>query len=273
MFERFTDRARVVVVDAEGEARRLEHGFIGPEHLLIALAGGHGIAARALHELGVSQEDLRAKVAAAIEPKTHRRGQALLSKPPFSPAAKRCLERSLHGALRLGHNYIGTEHLLLGTLEVLGDDGAARLVGVPAEQVRQAVHDLLGSFPVASAERSPAVVAAFKQARRLATSGPMTTGQLLLALLGDEESQAAKALALLGVSAETAEAELSRIPLQTTSDAPSPQVVEIKLGETTTTIGDADLAARLAARTPEELRRALWQALGGTGDTAEAEPA
>ncbi len=274
MFERFTDRARVVIVDAEAEARNLEHGFIGPEHLLVGLSQGNGIAARVLRELGVSHEELRAKVSEAIEPKTNRRARpTILSKPPFSPSAKKCLEHSLREALRLGHNYIGTEHILLGVLDVVDEDRIVRFVGVPRQQIRQTALDLLGTVKVPTSERSPAVAEALKQARQIATSGPMTTGLLLLALLADDDSHAGKALAALGVTAESAEQALAQIAVQTTSDAPAPQLIEIRLGGTTTTIGDPDLAARLASRSPEELRAALWEALGGRTGTTEAESA
>src|SRR5262245_34063273 len=113
MFERFTDRARRVVVLSQEETRRLGHERIGTEHLLLGLSEeGTGVAARALADCGVEPDALRAEVEAVVG-----RGS---SKPtahiPFTPGAKQALERALREAIRLQHNYIGTEHVLLGVL-------------------------------------------------------------------------------------------------------------------------------------------------------------
>src|ERR1051325_4300664 len=105
MFERFTDRARRVVVLAQEEARMLSHNYIGTEHILLGLIHeGEGVAAKALESLGISLEAVRAQVEA---PSGHI---------PFTPRAKKVLELSLREALQLGHNYIGTEHILLGLI-------------------------------------------------------------------------------------------------------------------------------------------------------------
>jgi Clp amino terminal domain, pathogenicity island component len=113
MFERFTDRARRVVVLAQEEGRRLNHGHIGTEHILLGLLReGEGIAATALQSLGVSLEAARNSVE-----RITGRGTTLESGHiPFSPRAKKVLELSLREALQLGHNYIGTEHILLGLI-------------------------------------------------------------------------------------------------------------------------------------------------------------
>jgi ATP-dependent Clp protease ATP-binding subunit ClpC len=113
VFERFTDRARRVLVLAQEEARLLNHGFIGTEHILLGLLGERdGVAARALATLEISPEGVLAMVteivgSAATEP---------MGSPPFTPRAKKVLELALREALQLGHNYIGTEHMLLGVV-------------------------------------------------------------------------------------------------------------------------------------------------------------
>jgi ATP-dependent Clp protease ATP-binding subunit ClpC len=153
MFERFTDRARRVVVLAQEEARMLDHNYIGTEHLLLGLINeGEGIAAQALEALGVSLERVRHDVEEIIG-----RGQAApASHIPFTPRAKKVLELSLREALQLGHNYIGTEHILLGLVRE-GEGVAAQVLeklGADLERVRQTVIDLLpGSSE--SAGRSP----------------------------------------------------------------------------------------------------------------------
>jgi ATP-dependent Clp protease ATP-binding subunit ClpC len=112
MFERFTDRARQVVVLAQEEARELGHSYIGTEHILLGLLRvSDGVAARALESLGISLDAVREEVRQTV-------GQGetsqLPSHIPFTPQAKKVLELSLREALQLGHNYIGTEHILLG---------------------------------------------------------------------------------------------------------------------------------------------------------------
>ena len=111
MFERFTDRARRVVVLAQEEARMLNHNYIGTEHILLGLIHeGEGVAAKALESLGISLEGVREQVEEIIG-----QGQtAPAGHIPFTPRAKKVLELSLREALQLGHNYIGTEHILLG---------------------------------------------------------------------------------------------------------------------------------------------------------------
>ena len=111
MFERFTDRARRVVVLAQEEARMLNHNYIGTEHILLGLIHeGEGVAAKALESLGISLEGVRQQVEEIIG----QGQQAPSGHIPFTPRAKKVLELSLREALQLGHNYIGTEHILLG---------------------------------------------------------------------------------------------------------------------------------------------------------------
>jgi ATP-dependent Clp protease ATP-binding subunit ClpA len=124
MFERFTDRARRVVVLAQEEARLLNHNYIGTEHLLLGLAHeGQGVAATALESLGISLEAVRAQVEEIIG-----QGQgAPTGHIPFTPRAKKVLELSLRESKQLGHNYIGTEHILLGLIRE-GEGVAAQVL-------------------------------------------------------------------------------------------------------------------------------------------------
>jgi ATP-dependent Clp protease ATP-binding subunit ClpA len=144
-FERFTDRARRVLVLAQEEARLLDHGFIGTEHLVLALISeGEGVAAQALEQLGVEVGAVRERVVATIGVS----GSAPTGSPPFTPRAKKVLELSLREALQLGHNYIGTEHILLGIVREGEGVGAQVLVGLgaDAESVRQQVTRILANY-------------------------------------------------------------------------------------------------------------------------------
>src|SRR5437667_284008 len=120
MFERFTDRARRVVVLAQEEARMLNHNYIGTEHILLGLIHeGEGVAAKALESLGISLEAVRAQVEEIIG----QGGSSPSGHIPFTPRAKKVLELSLREALQLGHNYIGTEHILPG---LIGEPGVGK---------------------------------------------------------------------------------------------------------------------------------------------------
>jgi ATP-dependent Clp protease ATP-binding subunit ClpC len=125
MFERFTDRARRVVVLAQEEARMFNHNYVGTEHILLGLMDeDQGVAARALEALGVGPEATRQQVEEIVG-----RGQGQVSgKIPFTPGSKKVLELSLSEAMQLGHDYIGTEHILLGLIRE-GDGVAARILG------------------------------------------------------------------------------------------------------------------------------------------------
>ena len=142
MFERFTDRARRVVVLAQEEARLLNHNYIGTEHILLGLIHeGEGVAARGLQSLGIRLDSVRSQVVETI-------GQGHQSPSghiPFTPRAKKVLELSLREALQLGHNYIGTEHILLGLIRE-GDGVAAQVLeklGADLPKVRHTVIQLL----------------------------------------------------------------------------------------------------------------------------------
>ncbi len=145
MFERFTDRARRVLVLAQEEARLLNHNFIGTEHILLGLIHeGEGVAAKALESLGISLEAVREKVEETIGPA----GSSTTGSPPFTPRAKKVLELSLREALQLGHNYIGTEHMLLGLVRE-GEGVAAQVLvslGADLSRVRQQVIQLLSGY-------------------------------------------------------------------------------------------------------------------------------
>jgi hypothetical protein len=144
MFERFTDRARRVVVLAQEEARLLNHDYIGTEHILLGLIQeGDGVAARALESLGISLDAVRARVEDIIG----RGDEQSPSHIPFTPRAKKVLELSLREALQLGHNYIGTEHILLGLIRE-GEGVAAQVLvelGGDLERVRQEVKRILST--------------------------------------------------------------------------------------------------------------------------------
>ena len=147
MFERFTERARRVVVLAQEEARALNHNYIGTEHILLGLVhDGEGVAAEALESLGISLEAVRLQVEEIIG----RGASASTGHIPFTPRAKKVLELSLREALQLGHDYIGTEHILLGLIRE-GEGVAAQVLqrlGAGLERVRQEVLGLLsGTAP------------------------------------------------------------------------------------------------------------------------------
>ena len=145
MFERFTDRARRVVVLAQDEARMLNHNYIGTEHILLGLIHeGDGVASKALESLGIELENVREQVQEIIG----QGQQAPSGHIPFTPRAKKVLELSLREALQLGHNYIGTEHILLGLIRE-GEGVAAQVLvklGADLNRVRQTVIQLLSGY-------------------------------------------------------------------------------------------------------------------------------
>ncbi len=159
MFERFTDRARRVIVLAQEEATILNHNYIGTEHILLGLIhDGEGVAAKALESLGVSLAAARRLVDEIIgEGESPARGHI-----PFTPRAKKVLELSLRESLELGHNYIGTEHILLGLIREGTGVGAQVLtrLGATLESVRDEVTGLLqgwtgGTQEIADPSQSP----------------------------------------------------------------------------------------------------------------------
>ena len=231
MFERFTDRARRVVVLAQEEARLLGHNYIGTEHILLGLISEReGVAARVLDQLGVSLDAVRSKVQAIIG----EGGGTPSGHIPFTPRAKKVLELSLREALQLGHNYIGTEHILMGLIREGEGVGAQVLVNLGADlsAVRQAVIQQLSGYRLAGRgpmlagpgggfgrpRETPAAAKAGVEARRLAGSGAVGSQHYLLGLLQEHDSLAAKALTDLGVTREAVEAKLAELEPTGTSD-------------------------------------------------------
>ena len=180
MFEKFTERARQVVVLAQDEARLLKHNYIGTEHLLLGLFRvDDGLAARVLKSLGIELQAVRDQVARIIghgeEPPT---GQI-----PFTPRAKKVLELSLREAVSLGHNHIGTEHILLGIVREHEGVGARILLdfGADAEKVRDAVVSPGAGVPVRPSGLPPPVPPA---PRRTAAVRPLLWSPPLMFALG-----------------------------------------------------------------------------------------
>src|SRR5579864_1585644 len=183
MFERFTDRARRVVVLAQEEARMLNHNYIGTEHILLGLIHeGEGVAAKALESLGISLEAVRQQVQDIIgQGQGQGRGQGQRQGHiPFTPRAKKVLELSLREAQQLGHTYVGTEHILLGLIGE-GEGVAAQVLvklGADHNKVRQQVNQLLRGYPgnepaaaVALSETAPSVSLVLDQFGRNLTAG------------------------------------------------------------------------------------------------------
>ena len=256
MFERFTSHARHVVVLAQEEARRLNHNYIGTEHVLLGLLGERdGVACRVLEAHGMTRDGVRQAVTDLIGPaKKGPKGHI-----PFTPRAKKTLELSLREALQLGHAYIGTEHILLGLIRE-GDGVAAQIIRDHADvlAIRAAVIDAVPagspeeagesgdeatnavlrwlrhrlSGPVRSEMRprgrwtgdepglrvTPASDATLAEAARLAGEQPVGSHHLLLAALADADSAAARALTALGVDLEQAREALRGADVTGTSD-------------------------------------------------------
>jgi ATP-dependent Clp protease ATP-binding subunit ClpA len=146
VFERFTERARMVVVLSQEEARALRHNYIGTEHILLGLLREEeGIAARVLESMGITAEGVRGRVERIVGPSE----EASPGQIPFTPRAKKVLELALREALSLGHNYIGPEHVLLGVVRENEGVGARILLDFDAdsEKVRNEVIQLLGNPP------------------------------------------------------------------------------------------------------------------------------
>ena len=186
MFERFTDRARRVVVLAQDEARGLKHNYIGTEHLLLGLISeGEGVAAKALETMGIKGEAVRASVVEIIgEGEKPVEGHI-----PFTPRAKRVFELSLREALQLGHNYIGTEHLLLGLLKE-GEGVAAQVLtkqGADLAQVRQTVIQMLSGYQRGDDEGRESVGAGVG-----GSGGPERSNSAILEQFGRNLTQAAR---------------------------------------------------------------------------------
>jgi ATP-dependent Clp protease ATP-binding subunit ClpA len=231
MFERFTDFARHVIVLAQAEARgeQLQHNYIGTEHLLLGLLGEpRGLAARVLSGFGMTLEgtrdEVRARVGVGDGP--------IPGHIPFTPRGKKVLELALREANQLNHNYIGTEHLLLGLVAEGNGAGAGILAARcgSLEAAREAVLKAIKLMPPPAERRlwqsrpvsprpglavepeqlhtTPAADTGLNEAARLAGGEPVGSHHLVLAALGDPGTAAARALAALGVDLDQARAAL-----------------------------------------------------------------
>ncbi len=193
MFERFTDRARRVVVLAQEEARLLNHNYIGTEHILLGLIHeGEGVAAKALESLSISLEAVRSQVEDIIG----QGGSSPSGHIPFTPRAKKVLELSLREALQLGHNYIGTEHILLGLIRE-GEGVAAQVLvklGADLSRVRQQVIQLLSGYsgPAGSSGGSSEGGSGKQSAATGGGSGDNPSGSLILDQFGRNMTQLAR---------------------------------------------------------------------------------
>jgi ATP-dependent Clp protease ATP-binding subunit ClpC len=191
VFERFTDRARRVVVLAQEEARLLNHNYIGTEHILLGLIHeGEGVAAKALESLGISLEAVRQQVEEIIG----QGGSSPSGHIPFTPRAKKVLELSLREALQLGHNYIGTEHILLGLIRE-GEGVAAQVLvklGADLSRVRQQVIQLLSGYPGPTGTGSQTPAAPGEKASTGGGSGDAASGSLVLDQFGRNFTQLAR---------------------------------------------------------------------------------
>ena len=206
MFERFTDRARRVVVLAQEEARLLNHNYIGTEHILLGLIHeGEGVAAKALESLGISLQAVRDQVEEIIG----QGGSSPSGHIPFTPRAKKVLELSLREALQLGHNYIGTEHILLGLIRE-GEGVAAQVLtklGADLSRVRQQVIQLLSGY---SGSGSSGQEGSRKERASATTGGgggDSASGSLVLDQFGRNLTQLAREKKLDPVIGRVREAE------------------------------------------------------------------
>ncbi len=222
MFERFTERARSAVVLAQDEARRFDHDYIGTEHLLLGLlADGEGLAALVLRDAGLTLRAAQTDVDAIVG----RGSGAPSGHIAFTPRAKKVLELSLREALALAHNYIGTEHILLGLIRE-GDGLAAQILTqrkIGLEALRQQVLSRVGaaSGPAERPARrayTPAADEIVAAAQQLAGGAAVGSHHLLEALARSDGSMAAQALSDLGVDPDALSARLEALPLEDSTD-------------------------------------------------------
>ncbi|MEU6423108.1 Clp protease N-terminal domain-containing protein [Streptomyces spiralis] len=221
-FERFSVKARRVVVAAQEQARLLKHDHIGTEHLLLGLLDVQdSVAAKVLHQLGYDKETAQVDVAAVVKPGT----EELSGHIPFAPHAKETLELALREAQQLHHNHIGTEHILLALIREGGGAGAKVLAQriSPISKVRAAVlASVEGSQDVAAGSwpaGTPATEDTVAAARALAGGAPVGSHHLLEAMLRAENSMAARVLRELGVDPDTVAAKIDELDPETTTDA------------------------------------------------------
>lgn len=258
MFERFTGKARNVVVGAQEAARSLQHSYIGTEHILLGLlAVPDSVGARALRQLGFTTEVVRADVEKMIGPgkDTPPPGKHI----PFTPRAKKVLELSLREALQLDHNYIGTEHIVLGLVRE-GDGVAAKIMAAHVEDlrtIRATVLSVLKSSGTEStgATRRKSTAAAdevVSTAEALAGGAPMGSHHLLEALLRSEGSMAFRVLTSLGMDPEEVAAKIDELDPENTTDATPEETaarkMELRLEEGEVQLVFRDEETRLLAK-------------------------
>jgi len=221
-FERFTVKARKVVVTAQEQARLLKHNYIGTEHILLGLLDvPDGMAAKVLHQLGYDKETAKVDIAAVVEPGT----EELSGHIPFAPSSKKTLELALREAQQLHHNYIGTEHILLALVRE-GEGVGAKVLAErinPISKIRAAVlASLEGSQDVAAGPwpaGTPATEDTVSTASALAGGAPVGSHHLLEAMLRAENSMAARVLRELGVDPDVVAAKIDELDPETTTDA------------------------------------------------------
>jgi len=261
MFERFTRQARQVLVEAQTEAIGLGHNYIGTEHILLGLLS----APRVRTLLAVSPDAVREAIGTALSTAiTERRTEGEESKlrkirkavsagsPPFTPRAKKALELSLREALTLGHNYIGTEHLLLGLLREAEGIGGAVLTGLGVKHgdVIKRLRDLPDD-PQPEPELLPKFTngyAAFQRSvgAAVAQQDSFGTHDALVVLLGDDNSAAAKILGSLGVTIDVVRLRAAELGVEGTSDDPViSEPVEVKVGTRSLKIDDPETRKKI----------------------------
>jgi ATP-dependent Clp protease ATP-binding subunit ClpA len=287
MFERFTNRARHAVVLAQEEARRLQHNYIGTEHVLLGLLGEpEGYAARALERFGVTLDGMREEVRAIVGTGSGKPSGHI----PFTPRAKKTLELALREALQLHHNYIGTEHVLLGVIRE-GEGVGAQVLRQHGDllAIRAAVLDLLPTRSEAARGRrmwlrrrssgeppeaghpagetelrtTPAADTSLSEAAKLAGAQPVGSHHLLLAALADPNSAAAKALSALGLDLDQAREALRGADVTGTSDE---QPEEAGRRQMVIHVADDKLTIEASDAVIVEAGRAALHAIGG-GET------
>jgi ATP-dependent Clp protease ATP-binding subunit ClpC len=221
-FEKFTVKARQVVVTAQEEARLLKHNYIGTEHILLGLLDApDSMAAKVLHQLGYDKATAQVDIAAVVQPGTEERSGHI----PFTPRAKKTLELALREALQMHHNYIGTEHILLALVRE-GEGVGAKVLAeriTPISKIRAAVLAALeGSRDVLASPwpaGTPATEDTVSTASALAGGAPVGSHHLLEAMLRAENSMAARVLRELGVDPHAVAAKIDELDPETTSDA------------------------------------------------------
>jgi ATP-dependent Clp protease ATP-binding subunit ClpA len=296
MFERFSGQARHVVVSAQEEARELDHNYIGTEHLLLGLlVTSDGLACASLTALGYTRDDVVAKVEEKIG-----RGKATSGGHiPFTPRAKKVLELSLREALQLKHNYIGTEHILLGLIREGEGVGAQVLADKhPLERIRGEVLRQIESPGAArethGAARTPAAHEVLTLAAELAGDTPVGSHHILEAILQQPDSAAAKVLVDAGIDLDQLAAKLDEVSTEDTADDTPEQAatrqLELSVSDDAVTVvlhdsGSIALGKEiielnggpLAARGPQlDLLARLWASvnswLGATARTLSPPP-